>query len=579
MNENSQFALHVAISDFHSSRRKAQIEAVLNRFTGRSTDLLHYEDVRRQFRAGGSVERGLVNVPIDSIIGSVGRYQDFSRTFLPRQDSDEQRWARVKMGVTDLTGLPPVELYRLGDAYFVLDGHHRISVARAIGASHIEAYVKEVQTRVRLAPDDRPEEIILKAELTQFLAETEFDRILSGAELKVTAPGKYSVIKEHIEVHRYYMGLDEKREIDSDEAVKHWYESIYLPVVEVIREKGLLLDFPTRTETDMYLWLSVHRSELQETLGWHVSTQVVATDLAERRSLTPAKVWARVYGWLRDKLIPDVIESGPQPGTWREQVVVDQRDNLFPMILTTMSERDARMVALEQAIHIARQERGEVHGLYVLSDKGTESDQVPEVLQREFRERIQAGGVPGNLVADSGVVARVICDRARWNHLVVMHAAFPPADSAIERFSSGLRIIMHRCPRPILFVSERTSAMDRILLAYNNSPKAQEALFIATYMAAAWKSRLQVLAIAEKGALGFEWLDQARAYLEKQGIQAEYMHRFGPVARTIHTVTQQTNSNLIIIGGYKAPPLQEVVLGSKVDDLLRMSKEPVLICN
>lgn len=579
MKANSQLALHTAIADFHSSRRKAKLEAVLNRLTGRSSDLLKYEELRRQFRGGSSVERGLHNIPIDAIVGSVGRYYDFTRSFLPRQDSDEQRWARVKVGVSDLSGLPPVELYRLGDTYFVLDGHHRISVAREIGATHIEAYVKEVQIRVKLEPDDKPEQIILKSELAQFLVETEFDSILPEVELKVTAPGKYAVVKEHIEVHHYYMGIEQEREIGNEEAVRDWYEQVYLPVVQIIREKGLLLDFPTRTETDLYLWLAVYRSELEAELGWDVSTTVAVTDLAERRSLTPAKIWARVYSWLYDKLTPDVIEAGPKPGTWRAQMVPDHPETLFPTILTTISDRDHEMIALQQAIHIARKERGEVHGLYVRAEGEADPAQTEAEIQAAFDRCISGTGVNGRMVMDSGVISRVVCDRARWNHLVVLHAAFPPGDTAADRFSSGLRIILHRCPRPVLFVSQTLSPMDRVMLAYNDSPKAQEALYIATYLAAAWDCTLHVLAIAERGALGFEWLDRARSYIEEHGVRAQYLHKIGPVPRVIHAAVLQTQSNLLIMGGYKAPPIQEVMLGSKVDELLRTSSEPILICN
>jgi len=579
MKANSQLALHTAIADFHSSRRKAQLEAVLNRLTGRSSDLLKYEELRRQFRGGSSVERGLHNIPIDAIVGSVGRYHDFTRSFLPRQDSDEQRWARVKVGVSDLSGLPPVELYRLGDTYFVLDGHHRISVAREIGATHIEAYVKEVQIRVKLEPDDKPEQIILKSELAQFLVETEFDSILPEVELKVTAPGKYAAVKEHIEVHQYYMGIEQEREIGNEEAVRDWYEQVYLPVVQIIREKGLLLDFPTRTETDLYLWLAVYRSELEAELGWEVSTTVAVTDLAERRSLTPAKIWTRVYSWLYDKLIPDVIEAGPKPGTWRAQMVPDHPETLFPTILTTISDRDHEMIALQQAIHIARKERGEVHGLYVRAEGEADPAQTEAEIQAVFDRCISGTGVNGRMIMDSGVISRVVCDRARWNHLVVLHAAFPPGDTAADRFSSGLRIILHRCPRPVLFVSQTLSPMDRVMLAYNDSPKAQEALYIATYLAAAWDCTLHVLAIAERGALGFEWLDRARSYIEEHGVRAQYLHKIGPVPRVIHAAVLQTQSNLLIMGGYKAPPIQEVMLGSKVDELLRTSSEPILICN
>jgi hypothetical protein len=81
------------------------------RLTGKSIDLFAYEDVRQKLKVKGSVSRGLQDIPLDAIVGSVGRYTDFTRSFLPRRDSDQQRWARVKAQVTDMGGLPPIEVY------------------------------------------------------------------------------------------------------------------------------------------------------------------------------------------------------------------------------------------------------------------------------------------------------------------------------------------------------------------------------------------------------------------------------------------------------------------------------------
>jgi hypothetical protein len=123
-----------AVQDFYRARNQAALKEVLGRLTGRSTELLSYEDVRQKVRASGVISRSLQEIPVEAIIGSVGRYNDFTRDFLPRLDSDQNRWANVKVAVHDLSGVPPVELYKVGDIYFVHDGHHRISVARQSSA-------------------------------------------------------------------------------------------------------------------------------------------------------------------------------------------------------------------------------------------------------------------------------------------------------------------------------------------------------------------------------------------------------------------------------------------------------------
>ena len=99
----------------------------------------------------------------DAIVGSVGRYADFTRSFLPRRESSARRWAAVRTALPDVAAFPPITVYQVGEAYFVLDGNHRVSVARQAGATHIPAYVTEIETPVPLTPDARPDELICQA--------------------------------------------------------------------------------------------------------------------------------------------------------------------------------------------------------------------------------------------------------------------------------------------------------------------------------------------------------------------------------------------------------------------------------
>jgi hypothetical protein len=180
-----------ALQDFSRARRQAAFEEIVAYFTGKSIDLLPYEEVRQKFKLRNSSSRGLEEVPLEAIVGSVSRYHDFTRSFLPRQDIHAERWARVEVATLELSGLPPVELYKLGNVYFVVDGNHRISVARQLGATHIQAYVTEFQTKVPLEPGDQLEDIIIKAEYADFLEQTQLDQLYPEADLKVTTPGRY----------------------------------------------------------------------------------------------------------------------------------------------------------------------------------------------------------------------------------------------------------------------------------------------------------------------------------------------------------------------------------------------------
>jgi len=263
-----------AVEDFHRARRQVALEKILAYFTGEPLELLSYEEVRRHLRPSGQIERGLQEIPLDAIVGSVGRYRDFTRTFLPRHDGDATRWAQVK--VAYLTqGVPPITVYQIGEVYFVQDGNHRISVARQMGNSTIEAYVTEMKTAVPLGPDVQPDDLILKAEYADFLAETRLDVTRPQADLSLTSPGRYPLILEHIAVHRYYMGLEQQRDIPYEEAVSHWYDGVYLPIVQLMQEHGLLQDFPARTGADLYVWLAQHRAEIEQ--EWD---EIVQPDMA-----------------------------------------------------------------------------------------------------------------------------------------------------------------------------------------------------------------------------------------------------------------------------------------------------------
>src|SRR5512138_1188212 len=162
----------MAIQDFQAARQRAAVQEVLARFTRKSNRLLSYDDVAEKLKLRLRTERGVQQVPLDAIIGSVGRYTDFTRTFLPRQVKDLQRWARVKAAMEDGVDMPPIEVYKVGEAYFVVDGNHRVSIAREEGSPTIAAHVIEFSTPIQLMPDVQPDDLIIQAEYAAFLDAT-----------------------------------------------------------------------------------------------------------------------------------------------------------------------------------------------------------------------------------------------------------------------------------------------------------------------------------------------------------------------------------------------------------------------
>jgi len=568
-----------AIEDFHRARRQANLERILARLTGKSAALMCYADVRQKLKAREAGARRLKEIPLDAIVGSVDRCSDFSRTFLPLQDRDERRWARVEVAMEDLSGLPPIEVYQVGDVYFVLDGHHRVSVARQAGASHIQAYVTQVRTRVPLSPDAQPDDLIIKAEYADFLERTRLDELRPEADLSVSVPGQYRVLEEHIEVHRYFMGLEQGREIPYEEAVAHWYNEVYLPVVRAIREGGILRDFPGRTETDLYLWISDHRWALMEELGWEVELEAAAVNLAARFSPRPTRVVSRLGERILDAIAPDELQAGPPPGQWREERLAARQDGrLFAAVLVAINGEEVGWHALEQALVVARREEGQLRGLHVVPSEGRKESEEVRALEAEFNRRCQEASVRGSLALEVGEVADVICERSRWADLVVLSLTYPPAPQPISRLGSGFRAIVRRCPRPVLAVPGVTSSLDRALLAYDGSPKADEALFVATYLAGQWELSLVVVTAMGASRVTAAALERAEEYLQTHDVRARFVRESGPPAEAILRAAEAHGSDLIIMGGYGFGPVLEVVLGSSVDRVLREARRPVLIC-
>ena len=174
-------------------------------------------------------------------------------------------------------------------------------------------------------------------------------------------------------------------------------------------------------------------------------------------------------------------------------------------------------------------------------------------------------------------MVRTICDRARWADLIMMYPANPPGSGLMTRLSSGSRTVIYRSCRPVLTVPGPTASIERVLLAYDGSPKAREGLFVATYLADLWQVSLRVLTVIEQPNYA-EKLSQAQNYLESRGLEAEFVSEQGDVGPAILDAAADQNSNLIIMGGYGIKPIREVVLGSKVDWVLRESQRPILVC-
>lgn len=284
---------------FDVARRSAFMSDLIRPLLGRPTDLVPFDAVEERLPLQSVVDRGLREVALAAIVGSVNRSRDFSRAFLPRDEALRERWDDVRALALGHRGFPPVELYQVGELYFVLDGHHRISVARSLRMPAIEAHVLEFLTPLAVHNEAELETLLAERGLGDFLAATGLRQVASN-DFRTTEPDGYLRLLDHIAVHRYFRGLEGQRCFGWDEAVTSWRDSVYQPALTTIRTSGILSDFPGRTETDLYLWVMEHLYRLRQTYGDGLALETVVADFAQTVREEEREGWLeRVRGWLR----------------------------------------------------------------------------------------------------------------------------------------------------------------------------------------------------------------------------------------------------------------------------------------
>lgn len=553
MSDNS-YNFQSAIEDFRTARQRALIQEVIARVTGRSNQLLSYDDVAKKLRLQNRTERGLQNIPLDAVVGSVGRYTDFTRTFLPLQDSDRERWARVKAAMNSSLGLPPIEVYKVGEVYFVLDGNHRVSIARQEGMKTIEAHVVEFKTDVNLTPETNLDDLIVKAEYIAFLEKTGLANARPNVDLSVTIPGQYEKLMEQIDICCYILENEGQKQAALQDAAANWYDTLYIPLAEAIRDRELLQWFPGRTITDLYIWISENRAALEKELGWELHSDAAATDLILKRSVAS------------------------ESGSWRKaRTIARYTDHLFEDILIPLSGQEESWDALYQGIVIAKRENARLHGLHIAKTKEEAEGAEAQEIKGRFEQVCKDAGVQGSLAVDVGDITQRIIERAIVTDLVIVKLVNPPG-SGLSVLNSPFRAIIEKSSRPLLTVPRGATPFTRALVAFDGSELAKEALFITAYLAEMWKTEVTVFTAREDGRLKEDAQDYARRYFEFHEVEAKYILSEQKTPRHLPDIAAEYNADLILMGSHSGNKIQQVLVGSMVDITLRESTIPTFIC-
>ncbi|MCK5736332.1 MAG: transcriptional regulator [Spirochaetaceae bacterium] len=282
MSENP-YTSSQAESDFAKAKQKAWVQSIKSIINPEAGQLLSFHDIKGLLKPDREKYLGMKTVSIADIAGSEDRYQDFSRHFFPKREHLRNRWMSIDKAYLSDIILPPIKLLKLGDMYFVRDGNHRVSVARTQGVISIDAEVVELSSEIQVEGKATRDEIlkaVISYERHSVLEQTELDRIIPVEMIEFTSPGRWHEILNHIEGHKYFINMGIEEEITFEDAARSWYNTLYIPIIERIREEHLLTRFPKRTEADLYIWIIKHWHCLKKKYGPEYPLDQAASEFA-----------------------------------------------------------------------------------------------------------------------------------------------------------------------------------------------------------------------------------------------------------------------------------------------------------
>ncbi|HEY7755283.1 MAG TPA: ParB/RepB/Spo0J family partition protein [Actinomycetota bacterium] len=249
-------------SSFGKARRREayrRLSQIAGR--GRSRPLLSLDEVSRRLRAFEQTYVGVRPIRIADVVGTVSRVEDFDRDFLPKRSKIQERWRSVE-GSFPEGDFPPIVVYELDGRYFVVDGHHRVAIARQRGIEFIDAEITRLRSRTKLPPDADIGAIIMAEQERRFGEESGLERARPEATIEFSRPQGYIELLEHIKIHGFHLMMERAEALSVEEIAGDWYDRVYLPTVEAIHREGLTELWPKATDADLFLWVGQRRREL-----------------------------------------------------------------------------------------------------------------------------------------------------------------------------------------------------------------------------------------------------------------------------------------------------------------------------
>jgi hypothetical protein len=251
---------------------------------GRPRDrLLELEEVERRLKPFGRQYLGVREIPLEALVGTDGRANSFTRDFRPLHAFSRDRLRSLQNAFAD-GGFPPIVAVKLGETYFVIDGHHRAALARRGGAEMIDADVTELIARVPLPAGADMLEVVLRELERIFLEDSGLAEARPGMRVLVSRPAHYLELLENIQVHGYHMMRGRGRVLQNAEIAADWHDAIYMPTLAAIDRLRLGRLYREAPPGDLFLVLHRHRRDAFPSTGCpHLAQTVVSVmDAGER---------------------------------------------------------------------------------------------------------------------------------------------------------------------------------------------------------------------------------------------------------------------------------------------------------
>jgi hypothetical protein len=268
MPADTGFPLADVENDFQRARRR-QALARLAHWLRREPDdvnlILPLDEVVEALGMRGERRLGLQVIRLDTIVGTVDSARDFDRRFRPTSTRVRERWERLALAQRRGEPIPPIDVYRVGNLHFVQDGHHRVSIAIATGATTIDAYVTEILTVVPASGIRRRGDLLVKDYQRLFRSRVPLPE-QAYAKITVTDPWSYAELGEAVEAWGYRCMQDEHRFMDRGEVARRWFAEEYRPVVRMLRNADMI---GAGTEAEAYMRVAAERYRLIRTHEWN----------------------------------------------------------------------------------------------------------------------------------------------------------------------------------------------------------------------------------------------------------------------------------------------------------------------